>query len=280
MSLRIINTHPNASCTYVSLDTAEGDCVGHWIWECALFLPYIKDLQKDIPIKILLRGKKRYKDNILADFGFSESDIVYSDLMKSDGGTWQQKYVIPQEGEYNLYAPTFFYLWTVSEDTTAFFVAVERFRKYYIDTFTDLTKSIDISYVARSKKENYTPNARTFENANEFRQMLDDKGVHIIDIDELSSLRPQFCDILKSRNIIIEMGSAFQINAAFMAENSHIIVINDAWNYKTTDWSFFRIYRKLTTERNNTVEIYSTGRERTAFNVDINCFANRIASII
>ena len=36
----IINTfkhNDTISHGYVSLDTAEGPCVGHWIWECAFF---------------------------------------------------------------------------------------------------------------------------------------------------------------------------------------------------------------------------------------------------
>ena len=110
--------------------------------------------------------------------------------------------------------------------------------------------------------------------------MLEDTGVHIIDTDELSSLKPQFCDILKSRTIIVEMGSAFTINAAFMAENSHIIVINDIWEYNTTTITFFRAIKKLIGERNNTVEIYSTGSHMAAFKIDLQSFSDRISTII
>ena len=280
MSLRHIGTSNKNSVSYVSLDTEEGGCVGHWIWECALFLPYIKDLQREKTVKIVLREKKKYKTNILADFGFTEADIIYSPIMTQDGPNWQEQYVIPQEQEYNLYAPTFFYLWNVSEHTTSFFTALESFRNYYIDSFTDITKSIKISYVARSKKENYASNFRSFVNAGEFRKMLEDTGVHIIDTDELSSLKPQFCDILKSRTIIVEMGSAFTINAAFMAENSHIIVINDIWEYNTTTITFFRAIKKLIGERNNTVEIYSTGSHMAAFKIDLQSFSDRISTII
>lgn len=56
-SIKDLNDISNTTILYISLDTYEGAlCVGHWIWECALFLPHIKEIQKEMPnqIKILL----------------------------------------------------------------------------------------------------------------------------------------------------------------------------------------------------------------------------------
>jgi diaminopimelate decarboxylase len=98
----------------------------------------------------------------------------------------------------------------------------------------------------------------------------------MIDTDRMTSLTPQFQDIVQSNAIIVEMGSAFTINATFFASNSHIIIINDAFNYHTCDFPFFQIIRKLMQERNNTIEVFSYGKHRASFQVDITSFKNTI----
>jgi hypothetical protein len=260
---------------YVSMDTAEGTgCVGHWIWECALFLPYIKDIQKKttIPLKILLNEKRRYKTNILSDFGFYEDDIIYSTRMEKDGNEWQEHYVIPVENEYMMYAPKFFYLWKTSVNTAEFFDALERFREFYIGKLQSITKTTPIVYVARSRLENYEPNKREFINFDDFCAMLVKRDVDILNVDTFSSLIPQFQAILNAKTIIVEMGSAFTINAAFIASNSHIIVINDNIDYHTCCYSFVQIYKKLMSLRNNTFEIFSRSSFNKSFHLDLTKF--------
>lgn len=284
-----INTFSNNNTTYplhvyVSLDTTESSCVGHWIWECALFLPYIKHLQKTLSytVKILLRELKQFKKNILSDFDFDDTDIVYSSKMISDhrgSGTWQEHYIIPEESEYIVYLPKFFYLWQTNIHKSLFFDCLDRFREYYIQKIPDTSKSIPITYVARSRKENYNKNYREFINKDEIRKMLDENKVNILDIDDLTSLTPQFSSILKSKTIIVEMGSAFQINAAFLASGSRIIVINDLWDYDNSDTPFFQIMRKLMIERNNTVEIFSTGGIK-PFTVDKESLEKRVSELM
>jgi len=280
--IRTINTTTNAPFIYVSLDTTEGmGCVGHWIWECALFLPYIKDIQKNTstPIKILLNGKRRYKINMLSDFGFYEDDIVYSKKMAKDGNNFQEHYVIPEENEYMMYAPKFFYLWTVYVENNVFFDAFERFRNFYVSKLEPITKPIPILYVARSRLENYHLNKRTFVNFNDFYNIIEKRGIDILNVDNLSSFVPQFQKVLDSKTIIVEMGSAFTINAAFIATNSHIIVINDMYGYHTCQHSFFQVMRKLMSLRNNTVEIFSISSGR-QFNIDISKFETFMDNIL
>jgi hypothetical protein len=269
---------------YVSLDTADGLCVGHWLWECALFLPYIKDLQKTLPykLKILLHNTKRYKKNILSDFDFHDTDIVYSSKMVRDergNGNPQEHHVIPEESEYILYLPKFLYMWETKIHNSLFFDCLDRFRDYYIRTIPEISKSIPITYVARSKKEYFDKNFREFVNKDEIVTMLVENKVNILDVDELNSLAPQFTRILKSKTIIVEMGSAFQINAGLFATNSHIIIINDLWGYHDSDAPFFHILRKLMNERNNTIEVFSTGAIK-PFIVDKESLEKRVGELM
>jgi hypothetical protein len=268
---------------YLSLDTAEGkDCVGHWIWECSFFINDIKKYSEEynLPIKILLSNKKAYKLNILSDFGFNESDIVYSNKMTNHSTDLNLNYVIPEEEEYVLIVPSFFYLWKTSRNSEIFFNKVAEFRKYYIDNLPAITKTIDITYISRSQKENYSGNNRKFINFKDFRSLMNEKNVNILDIDTLSSLKPQFHTVLSSKVIIVEAGSAFTINCAFIASNSHIIIINDIHHYNNpnnTEW--LHMLLKLVESRNNTVEIFSRGdktNNNTPFSVDLNRMSEKI----
>jgi hypothetical protein len=261
----MLNTMPpnkEVQFVYIALDCTEGSCVGHWIWECALFLPAIKLLQTQLPhkIKILLNEPKLYKKNILSDFGFYESDIVYSNKLENfpiNGGD-NRKYIHPEESEYTLYLPNIHYLWITHKERRIFFDCLNSFRNYYIQQLPDITKSTKISCVVRSIKENYFINKREFVNKDEVYNMLEKKGVNIICTDYMTSFLPQFHEILKSKVIILEMGSVFTINVAFIASNSHIILLNDFWNYDNYNSCWMEVIKKLSSERNNTIERFPT----------------------
>jgi len=279
----VLNTMPSNKETqfaYISLDCNEGMCVGHWIWECAFFLPAIKELRKKLPLKILLNEPKMYKKNILSDFGFYESDIVYSNKLEQFPIHNHGKCIYPEESEFLLYVPNILYLWSIGLETSLFFECLNSFRNYYVQQLPDLTKSIPISYIARSRKENYTSNYREFINKEKIENLLQKKGVNIIYTDSMTSFVPQFYEILKSKVIIIEMGSAFTINVSFIASNSHIIVLNDTWDYYNCNNGWFHVLRKLVTERNNTVEIFSKGHWRDAFTIDKDKLEKRVSDIL
>ena len=187
---------------------------------------------------------------------------------KRGTGAWQENHVIPEELEYMMYLPKFLYFGHTYVHTPLFFECLTKFRNYYISKLPTITKTIPITYVARSLKENYQLNYREFTNKKEIRNMLERKGVNILDTDSLTSFLPQFEVILKSNVILVEMGSAFLINAGTIASNSHIIVINDLYDYRGTDNRHITILRKLMCERDNTVEIFSKAQSWTSLTVD------------
>ena len=267
--------------SYVSLDTTEGsDCVGHWLWECAIFLPYIKELSQNttIPLKILFRNRKEYKVKILADFGFYESDIAYSPNMVPFGnGSQYHTRVHPPEEEYSLYVPQFVHV-SKQLDNNIFSKALDRFRKYYIDSLPNITKTIPISYMSRSTKENYHLNPRRFENMDTFCSLLHKYNVNIVDVDNLDSFKAQFEIILRTKVLIVEMGSAFVINAATIATDSHIIVFNDF--YADGNDPHYIIQSRLVKERNNIHDIFSKGGHiHNPFSVDLQAFEQRLIDI-
>ena len=234
-----------------SLDTIEGsDCFGHWINECAIFLPAIKQLQLKYPtLKILLRHRRRFKLNILADFGFSEDDIIYSDTLSTDCHCSQWLYcnnlkyewlyidearycshirhgwAIPSNPSSVFIRPNYTFLNVTIIETTSFKSLVSQFKAWYGIPEDIPSKSIPFLYLIRSKKENYALNARAFQNIDQMVDMCKRQEIEILDIDTLSSLRDQIQKVLSAKTIILEWGSAM-INATYFSKGSHVIILN------------------------------------------------------
>jgi len=97
-----------------------------------------------------------------------------------------------------------------------------------------------------------------------------------MDVDEFTSLQPQFDLVLKSKVIIVEQGSGYSMNSVFIAANSHVIVLNDCWDVTNIITPFYVFSRKIMSERNTTVEVFSKGKHATPFTVDLEEFEKRL----
>lgn len=266
---------------YIALDTIEGSgCAGHWIWECGLMLPHIKEIQQNNKkkFKIILNKKKQFKLDILNDFGFYDDDIVYSDKMTISGIKWQENYVYIDELDSVTYIPYFFYLWNTTDTIKShyFYFSLDLFRNFYINQIESLNKTIPILYIGRTKVpgEVYCPDK--IRNSQDIINTMDKYNIPILDISKLNSLKPQFEMVLKSKIIIMEQGSAFLINAVLISSNSHILILNDFDNYYTSELSYLKASRKLMQERNNTVDILQTSIPHVSIDIDINKLDNCI----
>ena len=112
-----------------------------------------------------------------------------------------------------------------------------------------------------------------------FIELLKKYNVYIMDVDEFTSLQPQFNTVLKSKIIIVEQGSGYSMNAVFIAANSHVIVLNDCWDVTNIITPFYVFSRKIMAERNTTVEVFSKGKHSidvTTFSVDLEEFEKRL----
>lgn len=232
---------PNENTTYYCiLDTMEGsDCFGHWIHECALFLPYVQVLRNSYPkLKILLHCRKRFKLNTLIDFGFNESDIDYSSRMTtsesckchiwydhSKGHTYHA-WVIPEKDNYIAFLPKIPFVNIVEKDTPILQKLGKAFKNFYGVYSCSKEKTIPILYLIRSRKENYdSPNKRNFVNLNEMLDILKKYNVEILDIDTLSTIKEQVDKVQKAKILIHEF-SAANVNSLFFSKNSHSLVLN------------------------------------------------------
>jgi hypothetical protein len=251
--------YKDSEFAHVCLDTAEGsDCFGHWMYECALFLPYLVNVSKEIgkPLKIVLNSERRYKKVVLHDFGFSEENIIYSERMTTHGHYWQMNHVLPNDDTSMCIIPKFLYTWPVTPETDVFFEHVSKFVNSY--NISNVEKNIPYLFLKRSQKENYARNSRAFLNIEEVSSMLSECGVKTLQVDNLDSLGPQIQTVRSAKVIILEMGSAFTINAGWFAKDSHVIILNDYFNAYTCDHPFMKVLRKQMAEHGVTFEIFTS----------------------
>lgn len=226
---------------YCILDSREGsDCFGHWIHECALFLPYVQVLRKRHPtLKILLHCKRRFKLNTLVDFGFTEDDIEYSNILTESNScicsSWYDNinkghlyhgWVLPENKNYIAYLPKIPFVNVVEKENKILQRIGYEFKKFYGVYSYQKEKTIPILYLIRSRKENYnSPNKRDFLNMNEMLELLKKYNVEILDIDTLSSIREQVEKVQQAKILIHEF-SAANVNTVFFSVNSHSLVLN------------------------------------------------------
>jgi len=227
---------------YCTLDTLEGsECFGHWIVECSVLLPMVMSFKRDYPnLKILLGSARKYKMQVLRDFGVTESDIVLGSTFSAPQDNDKNHcYVLPDPGTCaTLLIPPFTY--------GSF---VNRMNPGYNDVFNRFRDSFDARdriYMTRSLTENYQNNARTFLNHKEIVDTCRDHGVRIVQVDVLQSFRDQARIVQGARVLILEQGSAL-LNAAMFAKDCHIIVLNSTFSYGThMEWIHDRIRERNT----------------------------------
>lgn len=234
---------PNESTTYYCiLDTREGsDCFGHWIHECALFLPFVQNIRKMYPnLKILLHCKRRYKINTLKDFGFTENDIEYSNVMLTQDDCkcdkWYKRcyehhfyhgWVNPIKNNYVAFLPKFPFVNAVDKENPILLQVAKAFKEFYgVYSVPLKEKTIPFLYLIRSRKENYdSPNKKDFLNLDVMLEMFKKYNIEILDIDTLSSIREQVEKVQQAKVLINEF-SASCVNDIFFSINSHVLVLN------------------------------------------------------
>ena len=207
------------------LDTKEGsDCFGHWIYECAIFLPAILRIRKQYPsLKLVLNCSRKYKLNTLIDFNFLDSDIIYNDKYTSETLlSWLES---PIENAL-IFIPKFFFVQITLIETPMFLPCLMDFQRHYKNLIGHVDKTIDFLYLIRSRKELYnSPNKRTFINIDAVIKLCDKYSIEIFDVDKATSIREQVKKVLQSKVVIHEYGSAL-VNSTFFANNSHSLILN------------------------------------------------------
>jgi len=227
----------NDADTYLVLDSFEGkDCIGHWIWECGLYVQFFKELQTIYPsLKILMNGYKRYKEQFCELLGvdkkyleYESTNIGYSPFFKNT--VLEAELYYPKNADFTVIVPRYTYLiflsvW-IDNEMHKLFTHMNS-----IFPFTpNVEKSVPFIYMRRSTDttENYKNgiNRRPFSNLDVVLLHMEAREIPVYDVKDFSNLKEQIEVVEKAKVIIVEHGSAFLMNGILFARNSHIIILN------------------------------------------------------
>ena len=270
---------------YLLLDTYEGkDCVGHWLWECANYLLYFKSLKLIYPkLKILFAYRKKYKEIFYRHFDISDDDISYNgiitDLPNYIFGIMKYhcfgELVIPNDSNFIIIIPRFTYPFYLMHYADEEYRVLFRNFKNALKIPNNIQKKVDFIYLIRSRginSENYKTgsNVRKFHNLDNVINLMNKKGIEIVDVSNLSTLQEQIDIIQNTRNIIVEHGSAWFINGLILSSNIHIIVLNKV------SIGIFNFELELLKEQNNTCEFIKSIKDCNNIIIDIPYLEKRI----
>ena len=225
---------------YLVLDSLEGkECVGHWLWECSIYVQFFKELQTIYPsIKILMNGYKRYKEQFCELLGVDKKYLEYTSIIDGYLPTYQgitsyQELYYPCKDNYTIIVPEYTYLLYLHLKNT---VLHNSYRKLFTEMnsmfpFTpNIEKTVPIIYMRRSldTSENYKngTNRRKFNNLDTVIKFIQNKEIPIYDVKDFSNLKEQIEVVEKAKVIIVEHGSAWYINGILFSRGTHIIILN------------------------------------------------------
>ena len=221
---------------YLVLDSLEGrECVGHWLWECSIYVPFFKRLQMIYPtLKLLMNGYKRYKEQFCEILGVDKSYIEYEsdiDVYRPTvaGRDISAELYYPLCKEYTVIVPRYTYLLLLSICEDSEFRDLFRKMKELFPLTPAITKSVSCIYMIRSNtSDTYARGSgiRDFLNLNDVVNTVKSYSIPIYDVKDFTSLREQISVVERAKVIIVEHGSAWFINAILFARGAHIIVLN------------------------------------------------------
>ena len=268
---------------YLLLDTHEGkDCIGHWLLECVNYLLYFKSLKFIYPnLKILFAYRKKYKEIFYRHLNISDDDISYNgtitDLPNYRFGIMKYicfgELVIPNDSNFILIVPRFTFSFYLTDYADEEYRMIFRNFKNALNIPNNVKKNVDFVYLIRSigvNNENFKIGTRNFYNLNDVVNLINKKGIEIVDVSNLSTLQEQINIIQNARNIIVEHGSAFFINALTISSNKHFIVLNKL------PIGIFNLELELLKEQNNTCEFIESIRDCHNILIDIQYLEKRI----
>ena len=179
----------------------------HWIYECAVYIPYYLELKKNIPtLKIYITNKKKFKDIFLEYLGVELNDIVYS-------------IELPNTCVFHEFISLG--LNFVSDE---YKIVLDNFLNYFPKKYE---KDTNILFMPRQVKENYIGNNRVYYTKDHEELILRiNENNKILHTDNIEKLEDQIKMVQNSKIIIVTDGSPASVNILF-ANNCVVIVLND-----------------------------------------------------
>ena len=213
---------------YMIFDNPGKDAFGHWIYESFIFVDILKELNKEYKnIKIVTSNKKLYVKNFFTFFDI-KNEIVYN-----------------FEDENNItFVPPIIAYGIINEMNPKHLKLFQKFINKYVsyihDNIINFNFENNILYLPRNRKDNFYPEDSIPKefildriNLDEITHFTDSVAKYsgiTLNTFELNNIKMQFSFIINSKNIILDYGSAFDVNS-LICKNKNIIVLNKGNKY-------------------------------------------------
>ena len=173
-------------------------------------------------IKLIIIGKRIFKNLFFNLFGISDSDIIYQDIYSIEN-----MYIIPNNFTSNICIfPSPISSQHCKSINPTYTEHLIRFCTYFKNINIENKYTIETLIMPRQKKENYTQNNRTVD----FSHILDFYQINnlnhtILHTDDITDINYQITQVRSARNIIVCDGAAFSLNN-LLCSNKNFYVIN------------------------------------------------------
>jgi len=208
------------------LETPHHAAFCHWVFESAIFLPYVKQFKN---AKLLLNRNpfRKYKKLFLTAFNLNDSDIVFLDNIYQENTEYtnippNNICIIPNHLTHCDRSPN-----SVNKDNLDRYTGLLlNFRDILINDSFTYEKTIDHLFLPRNTVENYTNQCINYSKIHE---LLKDIKYTEYDTMNTEDIKEQFLLISHAENIYLDFGSALFVNI-FFSKQSNVYVVNKKIN--------------------------------------------------
>jgi len=228
----------------------------HWVFESAIFLPFVKNFTSYDNFFILVNknNERKYKKSFFKLFNINDKNIEYIDNLETHTNNVSYKNVT--KNNISIVCRNFILNQIPSSLNKNlienFTFLINHFYETIVKDFY-CEKQIENLFLPRSKIENYLPNDRQI-NYDSLYTMLNNKKYVSYDTQATDNFIEQVILLQKSTNIYTYWGSSFYVNGFFSKECNLYIAMN-GFHYNCDNQFIICKVIKSVIEKNNKVFI-------------------------
>ena len=230
------------------------EAFGHWVFESAIFLPFVKNFTSYDNFFVLVNknNERKYKKSFFKLFNIDDKNICYIDNLETHTDNVSYKNIT--KNNISIVCRNFILNQvprSLNNDL------IEKFTFLVINFYEIIIKDIhrekqiENLFLPRSKIENYLPNDRQI-NYDSLYALLTDKEYICYDNQETNNFIEQVMILQKSKNIYTYWGSSYLVNGFFSKDSNIYIAMNNT-NYNCSDGFLLCKIIKNIVEKNNKI---------------------------
>jgi len=217
---------------YFLFEVGTHDAFSHWVFESAIFLQYLKRIEKELNRKLTLVIKKNPSRTYKSLF-FKLLDVD-NEITKEDNHYIDNKKDFVHSQQYTPYEIEENNICIGCRNLTVNNKNIDcgLLRKLLMDFHNTITantrivnKSIDNLILPRNTKENLVTNDRRIDYSKVYRELQNSKYISYNTMDT-KDFNDQITLLTMSKNIFLDYGSSLWVNG-FFCKDSNIYVLND-----------------------------------------------------